>query len=73
MSASLDNIDGIVGATGDEEATAARPAAAALVMRNGEEDRQVGRAQVEEAQGQLPKLREALASWLASTRADLAE
>jgi hypothetical protein len=42
-------------------------------MRNGEEDRQVGRAQVEEAQGQLPKLREALASWLASTRADLAE
>jgi hypothetical protein len=73
MSASLDNIDGIVGPTHHEGAAGSRPAAAALVLLNREERWKVDRAMVEDARGQLPKSREALASWLASTRTGLAQ
>lgn len=77
MAASLDNIDGIVGPICDEEAAKAFQADAApspaLVLLDGEEQRKVGRPQVEEAQGHLPKLRGALASWLASPQTGLAQ
>jgi hypothetical protein len=73
MLASLDNIDGIVGAPADKAAADTHPGAAAIVLRDGDQDRKIGRAQVEEARNQLLKLSEELASWLASTRTDIAQ
>lgn len=67
MSASLNNIDGIIGTTDSHLP------AASLVLRDGEEDWTVDDAIVKEAQSQLPKLRKALTSWFASTRTDLAQ
>jgi hypothetical protein len=76
MAASLDNIDGIVGPIRHEAAVKPFQADAApspaLVLLDGEEQRKVGRPQLEEARAQLPKLREALASWLASAQTGLA-
>jgi hypothetical protein len=73
MMVSLDNIDGIVGLPPDKVVADTHPGAAAIVLRDGDEDRKVGRPQVEEARNQLLKLRGALASWLASTRTDIAQ
>jgi hypothetical protein len=70
---SLNNIDGIIGPPPDKVTADAHPGAAAIVLRDRDEDRKVGRAQAEEARNQLLKLREALASWLASTRTDIAQ
>ncbi len=71
MSASLENIDGIVEPSLPEEIADGHPTPT-IILLVGDDDRKVGRAQVKEAQAQLPKLREALSSWLASTRTDTA-
>ena len=70
MSASLGALDKIVssGREGRAKTTEASPV---LVLLNAEEDRQIGRTQVEEAQAQLPKLRQSLENWLASTSSEL--
>lgn len=71
MSASLDNIDAIIGEIpADEAAPIGHQSESTIVLRAEEEDRKVGRAQVDAARGQVDALREALASWLASTATD---
>lgn len=77
MAIALDNIDRIVDSTREDQATIAplpdTMPQAAIVLLDGDEQMKVGRHQIEEAQTQIPILREALAKWLASTRQDLAQ
>lgn len=69
MSTSLDALDEIV-SLGHERKSEATEASALLVLFDPEEKRTVSRSQVEEAQAQLPKLRQSMENWLASTRTD---
>ena len=70
MSASLGTLDEIV-ASGRERQATTPEASVVLVLLDAEEDRRIGRTQVEEAQAQLPELRQSLTTWLASVRSDL--
>ena len=69
MSTSLDALDKIV-VSGREPQTKSTEASSVLVLLDAEEDRNVSRTQVEEAQAQLPKLSESLEAWLTSMRSD---
>ena len=69
MSASLHALDKIVLAGGGERAEVAKTSSA-LVLIDEEKFWQVDQVQVEQAQAQLPKLRQSLETWLASTRLD---
>ena len=67
MSESLDALDKIVLSRGEARAGSTK-ANSVLVLLDAEEDRQVDRSRVEAAQAQLPKLHQALESWLTDAR-----
>lgn len=70
ISASLCALDEMVASDREGQAKIAEHSAV-LVLIDEEQDREVSRTQVEEAQGQLDGLRQSLETWLVSTQSDI--